>query len=67
MGMASFTSETSQIKTEFEHLKNTFNTLKKIQPEVEIISMGMSGDYQLAIGCVAPWAVIFLAQEIIPK
>ena len=51
MGMASFTSETSQIKTEFEYLKNTFNTLKKIQPEVEIISMGMSGDYQLAIGC----------------
>jgi len=51
MGMASFTSETSQIKTEFEHLKNTFDTLKKIQPEMEIISMGMSGDYQLAIGC----------------
>ena len=51
MGMASFTSETSQIKTEFEHLKNTFNTLKKIQPEMEIISMGMSGDYQLAIRC----------------
>lgn len=51
MGMASFTSETSQIKTEFKHLKNTFDTLKKIQPEMEIISMGMSGDYQLAIGC----------------
>ena len=51
MGMAGFTSETSQIKTEFEHLKNTFNTLKKIQPEMEIISMGMSGDYQLAIRC----------------
>ena len=51
MGMASFTSETSQIKTEFEHLKNTFDTLKKIQPEMEIISMGMSGDYQLAIRC----------------
>lgn len=51
MGMASFTSETSQIKTEFEHLKNTFNTLKKIKPEMEIISMGMSGDYQLAIRC----------------
>jgi len=51
MGMASFTSETNQIKTEFEYLKNTFDTLKKIQHEMEIISMGMSGDYPLAIRC----------------
>ncbi|MDA0316348.1 MAG: YggS family pyridoxal phosphate-dependent enzyme [Bacteroidetes bacterium] len=51
MGMASFTSETNQIKTEFEYLKNTFDTLKKIQYEMEIISMGMSGDYPLAIRC----------------
>ena len=49
MGMASFTTETNQIKTEFEYLKNTFDTLKKIQHEMEIISMGMSGDYPLAI------------------
>lgn len=51
MGMASFTTETNQIKTEFEYLKNTFDTLKKIQHEMEIISMGMSGDYPLAIRC----------------
>ena len=51
MGMASFTNDTKQVKTEFENLKNTFDTLKKNQPEMEIISMGMSGDYQLAISC----------------
>ncbi|MDC0571015.1 YggS family pyridoxal phosphate-dependent enzyme [Flavobacteriaceae bacterium] len=51
MGMASFTNDAKQVKTEFENLKNTFDTLKKIQPEMEIISMGMSGDYQLAISC----------------
>ncbi len=51
MGMASFTNDAKQVKTEFENLKNTFDALKKIQPEMEIISMGMSGDYQLAISC----------------
>jgi len=51
MGMASFTNETKQVKTEFENLKNIFDTLKKNQPGMEIISMGMSGDYQLAISC----------------
>lgn len=51
MGMASFTNDKKQVKTEFENLKNTFDTLKKNQPEMEIISMGMSGDYQLAISC----------------
>tara|TARA_Y100000385_G_scaffold215340_1_gene224063 strand:+ start:3762 stop:4415 length:654 start_codon:yes stop_codon:yes gene_type:complete len=51
MGMASFTNDAKQVKTEFENLKNTLDTLKKIQPEMEIISMGMSGDYQLAISC----------------
>ena len=51
MGMASFTNDAKQVKTELENLKNTFDTLKKIQPEMEIISMGMSGDYQLAISC----------------
>ena len=51
MGMASFTNDAKQVKTEFENLKNTYDALKKIQPEMEIISMGMSGDYQLAISC----------------
>lgn len=51
MGMASFTEDTAQIKEEFTALKNTFNSLKKTNPSLEIISMGMSGDYPLAIDC----------------
>ena len=51
MGMASFTNDSDQIKTEFENLKTTFDILKKIHPGMKIISMGMSGDYQLAISC----------------
>ena len=51
MGMASFTEDTAKIKEEFTGLKNTFNSLKKTNPSLEIISMGMSGDYPLAIDC----------------
>ena len=51
MGMASFTDNTTQIKEEFTTLKNTFDSLKKLNPELEIISMGMSGDFPLAIDC----------------
>ena len=51
MGMASFTEDTAQIKEEFTSLKNTFDSLKKTNPKLEIISMGMSGDYPLAIDC----------------
>ena len=51
MGMASFTEDTSQIKKEFTSLKSIFKRLKKTIPELEIISMGMSGDYPLAIDC----------------
>jgi pyridoxal phosphate enzyme (YggS family) len=51
MGMATFTDNQDQIKTEFERLRNTFNDLKLIKPNLEIISMGMSGDYKLAITC----------------
>ena len=53
MGMASFTDNTEQIKTEFRTLKNYFEILKsnhfKFNPEFKEISMGMSGDYELAI------------------
>ncbi|MDA9335148.1 YggS family pyridoxal phosphate-dependent enzyme [Flavobacteriaceae bacterium] len=51
MGMASFTNNATQIKEEFTDLKNTFERLKKNTPELEIISMGMSGDFPLAIEC----------------
>ena len=51
MGMASFTEETAQIKKEFNTLKTTFDRLKTTHPKLEIISMGMSGDFPLAIDC----------------
>lgn len=54
MGMATFTEDQNQIKKEFEHLKSIFDSIKELKTEnceLNIISMGMSGDYQLAIEC----------------
>ena len=54
MGMATFTENNDQIKSEFTYLKSIFDKTKKQKTEncqLEIISMGMSGDYQLAIEC----------------
>tara|TARA_Y200000002_G_C22682845_1_gene664780 strand:- start:3169 stop:3840 length:672 start_codon:yes stop_codon:yes gene_type:complete len=51
MGMASFTKDKLKISKEFKTLKSTFNKLKKKEKNLEIISMGMSGDYKLAIDC----------------
>jgi pyridoxal phosphate enzyme (YggS family) len=49
MGMATFTDNQSQIKKEFTHLKNIFDQFQIQHPQFQILSMGMSGDYQLAI------------------
>jgi pyridoxal phosphate enzyme (YggS family) len=54
MGMATFTDNQNQIKKEFTHLKSIFDKLqlrKDAINRVSTISMGMSGDYQLAIEC----------------
>ncbi|GAA4900200.1 YggS family pyridoxal phosphate-dependent enzyme [Flaviramulus aquimarinus] len=54
MGMATFTDNESQIKQEFKLLKSTFEDLKKLKIpncELQTVSMGMSGDYPLAIDC----------------
>jgi PLP dependent protein len=55
MGMATFTENQSQIKKEFLHLKSIFDTLSSKKPtsnfQPKTLSMGMSGDYQLAIDC----------------
>jgi len=51
MGMATFTNDQEQIEKEFKSLKSAFETLKNINPKLKTISMGMSGDYQLAIDC----------------
>jgi len=49
MGMATFTENETQINSEFSLLKNLFDDLKKSNPTLEILSMGMSGDYEIAI------------------
>lgn len=50
MGMATFTDNETIVKNEFKSLKLIFDTLKKdYLPNIEIISMGMSGDFELAI------------------
>ncbi|MEM1260761.1 MAG: YggS family pyridoxal phosphate-dependent enzyme [Bacteroidota bacterium] len=49
MGMATFTEDTLQIKSEFQFLKTTFEKLRKKLDGIEILSMGMSGDYGIAI------------------
>lgn len=53
MGMASFVEDEQQITAEFKELKQTFTTLKEHffvnKPSFCEISMGMSGDYALAI------------------
>ncbi|MEM6685726.1 MAG: YggS family pyridoxal phosphate-dependent enzyme, partial [Bacteroidota bacterium] len=49
MGMATFTDDMKQVQHEFKYLKTTFDSLLKVYPNLEIISMGMSGDYELAI------------------
>lgn len=51
MGMASFTEDLNQIETEFTNLNTFFNKLKTRYPKLETLSMGMSGDYQLAVKC----------------
>ena len=54
MGMATFTEIKNQIEKEFKHLKTIFDKVaasKDAINRVSILSMGMSGDYQLAISC----------------
>jgi len=49
MGMASFTDDISQIANEFNNLNTFFKKLKTQNSELKTLSMGMSGDYQIAI------------------
>ncbi|HEU4496499.1 MAG TPA: YggS family pyridoxal phosphate-dependent enzyme, partial [Flavobacterium sp.] len=51
MGMATFTADQSQIKKEFLHLKAIFDKISAQDPDFKILSMGMSGDYQIAVEC----------------
>jgi len=53
MGMASFTDDYKQVRKEFNGLRQVFERLKEGffagSPEFREISMGMSGDYRIAI------------------
>ncbi|TNF26157.1 MAG: YggS family pyridoxal phosphate-dependent enzyme [Bacteroidetes bacterium] len=53
MGMATFTENKNQVRKEFGSLKNIFERLKANhfaeEPSFKEISMGMSGDYTIAI------------------
>ena len=49
MGMASNTDDIQKIKSEFQILKSAFDKYKNTP--LEVLSMGMSGDFKLAIEC----------------
>ena len=53
MGMATFTDDVVQVRREFSTLKKIFDSLKQnwfaTQEGFNVISMGMSGDYQVAV------------------
>lgn len=53
MGMASFVGDEVQISDEFRNLNNLFHVIKshyfKYNTDFTILSMGMSGDYKIAI------------------
>lgn len=49
MGMATYTDKEAQLHREFEQLKTYFDLLQQEIPEANTLSMGMSGDYKIAI------------------
>lgn len=52
MGMASFTDNKDQVRSEFKYLKSLFERYIHVQNEnckIQTLSMGMSGDYVIAI------------------
>ncbi|WP_276167104.1 YggS family pyridoxal phosphate-dependent enzyme [Zobellia alginiliquefaciens] len=49
MGMATFTENEEQVRREFQQLKSIFDSIKPENPQIKILSMGMSGDYRIAI------------------
>lgn len=49
MGMSTFTDDETQVRKEFKKLKTFHNSLINTYHHLSTISMGMSGDYELAI------------------
>ena len=49
MGMATNTDDNNKVASEFEGLKAIFDKVKETNPQFTTLSMGMSGDYNIAI------------------
>ena len=49
MGMATFTENTTIVREEFKSLKIVYEKMKSNYPTIDILSCGMSGDYNIAI------------------
>ncbi|EZH72080.1 alanine racemase [Aquimarina atlantica] len=51
MGMATFTNDEQQIQDEFRKIATFFENIKTKYPQLKTLSIGMSGDYKMAIDC----------------
>jgi pyridoxal phosphate enzyme (YggS family) len=51
MGMATFTDNQDQITSEFNKLKDLYDKVNSASANMNTLSMGMSGDYSIAIEC----------------
>jgi uncharacterized pyridoxal phosphate-containing UPF0001 family protein len=49
MGMATFTDDQRKIDQEFNKLKIFYKKVKRSNTEINVLSMGMSDDYPIAI------------------
>ncbi|RPD93015.1 YggS family pyridoxal phosphate-dependent enzyme [Aureibaculum marinum] len=49
MGMATFTSDTTQVQEEFSKINTFFEKIKSQNKGITTLSIGMSGDYKIAI------------------
>lgn len=49
MGMSTFTEDQLQIRREFKQLKSIYTAIQENIEGLNVLSMGMSGDYQIAI------------------
>lgn len=51
MGMATFTNDEQQIHDEFRKIASFYEEVKTKYPQLKTLSIGMSGDYKMAIDC----------------
>lgn len=49
MGMGTFTDDVAQTRREFRELHALYTAIQQVWPEMSVLSMGMSGDWQMAV------------------